>query len=161
MDQRLLDFLTQAPSFDLFEISCAIACILDDPERISEIRKRLHVGMPVQYFDNQRLTPAIVTALHPAKAHIQDSRTNKHWQIPYAAILIDESTSAMPQAAPEPTPQVDRNRFQVGDTVAFTDRHLRQRVGKLVRRNEKSVTIECEGETWRVGWGLLSKVIDV
>ncbi|MEN9865533.1 MAG: hypothetical protein RL748_1123 [Pseudomonadota bacterium] len=161
MDQRLLDFLTQAPSYELFEICCAIGRILDDPARISEIRKRLQAGMRVQYLDKKRLTPAVVVALYPAKVHIQDLSTNKHWQVHYAAILIDESTPAMPQAALVPKSQVDKNSFQVGDTVAFTDKYLHQRIGKVVRRNEKSVTVDCEGATWRVGWGLLSKVIDV
>lgn len=162
MDQRLLDFLTQAPTFDLYQISCAIDRILDDPARIIAVRRRLHQGMKVQYFNGQQLVFANVAAMNPTKVHIQDLSTGKFLQVHYAAIFLDESTpNPLPQAEPAPAPRVDKNSFQVGDTVSFSDKHLRQRVGKVVRRNEKSVTVECDGEIWRVGWGILRKVIDV
>jgi hypothetical protein len=162
MDQRLLDSLTHASSFDLFQLMMAIQRILDDPARMIKVRQRLHVGMQVQYFNHHIIGPCRVIELRKDKVAVQDVNTHKHWLVPYAAILIDDSVqSVSPAAQPVPPVQVDRNSFQVGDTVGFTDKYLNQRVGKVVRRNEKTVTVYCDGDSWRVPWRILTKIIDV
>jgi hypothetical protein len=159
MNQQLLDNLTHASSFDLYQLMMAIQRILDDPARAIEIHQRLHVGMQVQYFDNRTVAPCRVTELRKNKVAVQDLNTNQYWLLPYTAILIDGS--AAPAAKPPPPPAVDRSSFQVGDTVGFTDKYLNQRVGKVTRCNEKTATVDCAGSSWRVSWHLLNKIIDV
>jgi hypothetical protein len=43
----------------------------------------------------------------------------------------------------------------------FTDKHLRERIGKIVRMNPKTRSLDCDGEQWRVAPALLRKVIDL
>jgi hypothetical protein len=38
--------------------------------------------------------------------------------------------------------------------VSFTDQNLQHRVGLIVRINQRTATLDCDGQTWRVGFGL-------
>ena len=58
MDTRLLDALRIAPSIDLYELSLALNQMLNDPRRILEVRRHLHLGAQVMYFDHRRGTLA-------------------------------------------------------------------------------------------------------
>jgi hypothetical protein len=55
----------------------------------------------------------------------------------YAAILLDATAAPMQKEAPPPRPQ----EFIIGDTVGFTDNHMNERVGTVVRLNSKTASI--------------------
>lgn len=162
MDSRLLDALRNAPSLDLYELSLAIGRMLDDPRRILEVRRHLHLGAQVMYFDHRRgaLAPGRVLQLQPTTVTVQDDLTRAHWKLPYAAIVADPAQH--PEPVPPTRPQrVDPAEFKLGDTVSFTDKHLRERIGTITRLNTKTCSLLCDGEQWRVSPGLLRKVIDL
>jgi hypothetical protein len=162
MDSRLLDALRNAPSLDLYELSLALNQMLADPRRVLDVRRHLHLGAQVMYFDHRRgtLAPGRVLQLHATSATVQDTVTQTHWKLPYAAIVADPAQRAE-QAPPMPPRPVDAAVFKLGDTASFTDKHLRERIGTVTRINAKSCSLLCDGEQWRVSPGLLRKVIDL
>ena len=162
MDTRLLDALRNAPSLDLYELSLAINQMLTDPRRILEVRRHLHPGAQVMYFDHRRgtLAPGRVLQLQPTNAIVQDDITRTHWKLPYAAIVADPAQRAE-QAAQAPPRRADVAEFKLGDTVGFTDKHLRERIGTITRMNTKTYSLICDGEQWRVSPALLRKIIDL
>lgn len=162
MDTRLLDALRIAPSIDLYELSLAIGQMLNDPRRILEVRRHLHLGAQVMYFDHRRgtLSPGRVLQLQATNATVQDDVSRTHWKLPYAAIVADPVQRAE-QAAQAPPRRPDVATFKLGDTVSFTDKHLRERIGTITRMNTKTYSLLCDGEQWRVSPGLLRKIIDL
>lgn len=162
MDSRLLDALRNAPSLDLYELSLALDQMLADPRRILDVRRHLHLGAQVMYFDHRRgaLAPGRVLQLHATSATVQDIATHTRWKLPYAAIVADpaQRTEQPPPIPPRP---VEASTFKLGDTVGFTDKHLRERIGTVTRINAKSCSLLCDGEQWRVSPGLLRKIIDL
>jgi len=163
MDNRLLDALRNAPSLDLYELSLAIGQMLTDPQRILDVRRHLHLGAQVMYFDHRRgrLAPGRVLQLLPTQVTLQDDITRTQWTLPYAAIVADPAQSIeqdAPQVRPRPS---DMPAFKLGDTVSFTDKHLREHVGTIVRMNTKTCSLLCDGEQWRVSPALLRKIIDL
>lgn len=162
MDTRLLDALRNAPSLDLYELSLAITQMLSDPARILEVRRHLQLGAQVMYFDHRRgtLVPGRILQLQPTTATVQDDISRAHWKLPYAAIVVDQTqhVSQMPPVRPQ---RVAVTEFKLGDTVSFTDKHLRERIGNIIRMNTKTYSLLCDGEQWRVSPGLLRKVIDL
>ncbi len=51
--------------------------------------------------------------------------------------------------------------MSVGDTVGFLDRSQQQRSGRIIRLNDKTVTLLCNNqEEWRVYYGLLHRVVE-
>ena len=77
--------------------------------------------------------------------------------MPYAAIQID--AASMPRA--EPHTRLDRQAFAVGDTVSFEGRDLIVHFGTIERLNQKTATVSCDGQQWRVSYALLRPVIDL
>ena len=161
----ILDSLWQAPSAELYRLYLAIGKMLDDPRRILEIRQRLHLGMAVNYIGNNPLGPpaqGTIVELRQTQAVIQDSTTRRRWGVLYAAI-IPETSSAQPHVEPTPPPGTQREEFFIGDTVGFTDKHLSERVGIIVRLNAKTASIavnDTDGH-WRVSYALLRKIVDI
>lgn len=162
MDIRLLDALRNAPSLDLYELSLALHRMLDDPHRILEVRRHLHLGAQVMYFDHRhgKLAPGRVMQLRPTNATVQDDITRTHWKLPYAAIVADPAQRAQ-QEPLAPTRRADATAFKLGDTVSFTDKHLREHIGTITRVNPKTCSLLCDGEPWRVPPGMLRKIIDL
>jgi len=80
--------------------------------------------------------------------------------------VLAEPTSAAqqpPHASPPTPPRAQRADFRVGDTVSFTDQHLRERISTIVRINQKTASIESDPNEghWRVSFALLRKVVDL
>jgi hypothetical protein len=161
----ILDSLRQAPSAELYRLYLAIGKMLDDPRRILEVRQHLHLGMAVSYIGDNPLGPpsqGTVVELRHGQAIVQDSVSRRRWALPYAAIVPD-STAAPIHPEPAPPPRAQREEFFVGDTVGFTDKHLSERVGTIVRLNSKTASIavtDSEGH-WRVSYGLLRRIVDL
>jgi hypothetical protein len=151
-----------ASSLELYELSVAINRMLADPLRILEVRQHLHPGAQVMYYDERRgtLAPGRIVQLQPSYAIVQDDIARTQWKLSYAAIVADPSPHAeqTPQAPPR---HADMAAFKPGDTVSFTDKHLREHIGTITRMNAKTCSILCDGEQWRVSPALLSKIIDL
>lgn len=45
--------------------------------------------------------------------------------------------------------------------MTFTDKNLQHRVGLIVRVNQHTATLDCDGQQWRVAFGLLRHLVDV
>ena len=162
MDTRLIDALRIAPSIDLYQLSLAVSQMLSDQQRILEVRRHLHLGAQVMYFDHRRgtLAPGRVLQLQATTATVQDDITRTHWKLPYAAIVADPAQRAEHTSQAPPRPP-DVTVFKLGDTVSFTGKHLRDRIGTITRMNTKTYSLLCDGEKWQVSPGLLRKVVDV
>lgn len=165
MIQLSLDNLRQAPSGELYRLYLIIGKMLDDPQRTLQVRQSLRLGMTVGYVADDPFGAARqgrVVELRATQAVIEDLNSRQRWAVRYAAIVPDGS---YPEAKPEPAPPPRANpeAFFVGDTVGFTDKHLRERVGTIVRLNQKTASIACSGTEghWRVSYGLLRRVVDV
>ena len=159
MDTRLLELLRNAPTLDLYRLSLMVEQLLGDPERILAIRARLHPGARVQFYHHQRheLVAATVIELWKTEVGIRDDATHEQWRLPYVAVVPD----AAARAAPPPPAPMERSMFKVGDKAGFTDKHLRERVGTVIRVNEQTISLDCDGQRWRVSPHFLRKVIDV
>lgn len=165
MIQLSLDNLRQAHSSELYRLYLMIGKLLDDPQRTLQVRQGLHLGMTVSYVaDDPFGAPrqARILELRATQAVIEDLTSRQRWAIRYAAIVPD---GTHPDAQPEPAtpPRTNPEEFFIGDTVGFTDKHLRERIGIIVRLNQKTASIACsdtEGH-WRVSYGLLRRIVDV
>ncbi|WP_434667614.1 hypothetical protein P5W99_35805 [Paraburkholderia sp. A3BS-1L] len=162
----ILDTLRQAPSAELYRLYLAIGKMLDDPRRILEVRQRLHLGMSVDYVGDNPLEPlsqGTIVELRHTQAVVQDSRSRRHWAIPYAAIVPGSTAPVVHPEPPPPSPRAKREEFFIGDTVGFTDKHLNECIGTIVRLNAKTASIAVTGSEghWRVSYGLLRHIVDL
>jgi hypothetical protein len=170
---KLIEDLPMATSAELYQLSWVIEQLLADPRRIVQARAQLHTGQQIQYLSwhDGKLRSARVVGMHGDHVAIHDEAYSKAFKVHYAAILT-EPTGAPTESGstpadveltkPTPPPEVaSRADFRVGNRVTFTDKHLQHRVGLIVRVNQHTATLDCDGQKWRVAFELLRHLVDV
>ncbi len=170
---KLIEDLPMATSAELYQLSWVIERLLADPRRIVQVRSQLHTGQQIQYFSWQdgKLRAARVVGMHGDHVAVHDPGYAKPFKVHYAAIVAEpgestaqgSATSAASQPTqPSPPPEVaSRVDFRVGNRVTFTDKNFERRVGLIVRINQQTATLDCDGQKWRVGFELLQHLVDV
>lgn len=151
--------LNSASAFDLYRLRAAIDRVMDQPGWIDAVRSQLQVGQAIQYFDPQanRAHQGQILELRRKQAVVLDMGTQKRWLISYAAVNLD---GADVEIRERPKQGLGRNEVAIGDVVGFIDREHQQRSGRIVRLNDKTVTLNCGNQQWRVAYGLLHRVVE-
>jgi hypothetical protein len=168
---KLIEDLPMASSAELYQLSWVIEQLLADPRRIVQARAELHTGQQVQYlhWDDGKMRAARVVAMKDRRVTVFDEASRSHFTLPYAAIVTmpsselgNDGADASGPAKPAPPPEIaSRADFRVGHRVSFTDQHLQHRVGLIVRISQRTATLDCDGQTWRVAFGLLRPLVDI
>ena len=167
---KLIEDLPMASSAEQYQLSWVIEQLLADPRRIVQARADLHTGQQVQYlhWDDGKMRAARVVAMKDRRVTVLDEASRTQFTLPYAAIVTTPSTGpdsgaeASVSAKPTPPPEIaSRADFRVGNQVSFTDQHLQHRVGLIVRINQRTATLDCDGQTWRVAFGLLRPLVNI
>lgn len=170
---KLIEELPMATSAELYQLNWVIEQLLADPRRIVQARAQLHLGQQVQYLQwaDGKLRSARVVGMHGGHVALHDAAYSKPFKVHYAAILTEPraaSTESGPTAAnvefarPAPPPEVaGRADFRIGNRVTFIDKNLQHRVGLIVRVNQHTATLDCDGQKWRVAFELLRHLADV
>jgi hypothetical protein len=166
-DPKLLDALSRASSLELFQLQTIIERMLADPKRIIAVRLNMHLGQTVRFLDwrDGQMRSGKVVDLRDTQVVLHEPATRREWKLPYAAIEppaagveLAPAESATPPAMPLP----QRSDFRCGEKVAFEDRYLTTQVGIITRINQRTATIDTgDGQSWRVGFGLLRHVVDI
>lgn len=158
---ELIQLLDQATAFDLYRLRAALDNMIDDPKRLIEVKAALRLGQQVQFYDtaSNQIHEVIVERIKQTRAHVRHCESNSRWDIPLCAINVrgvDTSISEQQKQG------LTKNELHVGEVVGFVDRSGIERSGKVIRLNQKSVTIDDHsGGSWRVGYSLLHKVINI
>lgn len=171
---KLIEELPMASSAELYQLSWVIEQLLADPRRLVQARAQLHTGQQVQYLQwaDGKLHSGRVVGMHGDHVAIHDAAYSKPFKVHYGAIVAEPgATSAGSDSAPaaevkpdklRPPPEIaGRADFRVGNRVTFTDTNLQHRVGLIVRVNQHTATLDCDGQKWRVAFGLLRHLVDV
>lgn len=151
--------LNNASAFELYRLRAAIDRVLDQSGWMDAVRSRLRVGQAVEYFDPaaNRSHQGQILELRRKQAVVLDLATQKCWLISYAAINLD---GADVEIREKPQQGLGRNEVGIGEVVGFLDRNHQQRSGRILRLNDKTVTLMCGTQQWRVAYGLLHRVVD-
>jgi hypothetical protein len=152
--------LNSASAFELYRLRAAIDRVLGEPRWLQAIQSRLKVGQEVQFFDERanKLKRGQVLEMRRKELVVLDLDDIARWILPYAAINIDGIDVDIREQKPQ---GLGRNEVARGDVLGFLDREQQQRIGTVIRLNDKTVTLQCDKVQWRVGYGLLHRVVDV
>ena len=156
----VLKALNEASGFELYRLRAAIDHVLDEPRWQQAVRRRLLPGQPVEYFNARKNALCRGTVVEFGRKHvvIEEAAGGERWRVSYAAINLD----GVDVAIRNPPPQgLARHEVAVGDLIGFVDREHRQRSGRVTRLNDRTVTVDCQGQKWRVAYALLHRVVDV
>jgi len=151
--------LNQASAFELYRMRAAIDRVLDESRWLQAVQTRLKVGQPVQFFDPQAnaLRRGQVLEMRRKQVVVLDLDDTVRWVISYAAINLDGADVQIREQKPQ---GLGRNEVAIGEVVGFLDRDQQQRTGRVIRLNDKTVTLQCEKGQWRVAYSFLHRVVD-
>jgi len=156
---EVIKALNQASAFELYRMRSAITRVLDEPRWLQAIQARLQIGQDIEYFDGQAnaLRHGKLLEMRRKQAVILDRDDGKRWLLPYVAINLDGQDV---QIREQPQQGLGRNEVAAGDVVGFLDRNQSQRSGWVIRLNDKTVTLLCGKQQWRVAYAFLHRVVD-
>ncbi|MDZ7833520.1 MAG: hypothetical protein U5L07_17380 [Desulfobacterales bacterium] len=158
---NILNELNKASLFDLYRLKVAINQQLENPQRLSEIKKRLKPGQNISYFDEEenRLIDAKVLKIMRTRLLVQNIHDQKKWNIPLYYVNLDEVNTDISDQSQE---GLSKSQLKVGDLVGFRDRVNDDVNGKIIRLNQKTATIITSTNTkWRVPYELLHFIYDI
>lgn len=164
-DAALIDALNRATSLELYQMGALIERLMTDPRRIVAIRKDLHLGQVVRFYEarSDKILLGRIVDMRDTSLTLQGTEFRGEWKLPYAAIeppqpgVRPEPAPPAPPAAPKPT----RADFGRGDKVSFTDKHLQVHVGIITRCNPKTASVDSDGQAWSVPYRALARVVDI
>lgn len=165
---RMIEALQDAPSLQLYQMRSLIDTMLAEPKRTMAARATLHLGQAVMFVDFRtgQIRHGKLIARHDTQATVLEEEVRRSWKIPYVAIAPakagpgDQTKPYEPP--PEPAVQPGRGELGLGDKVTFDDGKGHTHVGMIKRVNRRTATLETmDGRTWRVGFDLLRRVVEV
>ena len=156
---NIINSFSEASAFELYRLRAAIDRVLDEPRWLQAVQVRLRVGQEVTYFDPQAnaLRRGRVLEMRRKQAVVLDLDDARRWIISYAAINLD---GADVQIREHKQQGMGRNEIAVGDMVGFVDRDQQQRTGRVLRLNDKTVSLQCGNIQWRVAYQFLHRVVE-
>lgn len=157
---QILDALQKASAFDLYRLRAAIDIELERPRWVMSIQAQLRPGQEITYFNpgSNRLIKAVLLEFRRKNAAVKDLDTGKSWLIPYAAINLD---GADVEIREQPQEGLSRQSLSIGDLVGFMDAENQQQCGRIIRLNDRTVTLDAGSRRWRVSYSLLHRVVDI
>lgn len=158
---KIIEILNKASSFDLYRLKVAINQQLEDPHRLSEIKKCLRPGQKISYFDEaeNRLIEAIVLKIMRKRLLVQNIHDQEKWEIPIYYVNLDGVNTDINHPSKE---GLDKSQLKVGDRVGFQDRQNNDLSGQIIRLNPKTATIITSTNTkWLVAYEYLYLIYDI
>jgi len=157
---RIIEDLNQASLFDLYRLRIAIDHLLENPQRVAEIKKHLKPDQIIHYFDPtaNRLIEATVIELKRTQILVRNSHDQQLWNIPFYWINLDEVNTDINVSSQM---KLSKSQLKVGDIVGFQDKQNNDMHGEIIRLNQKTASIKTSLNTeWRVGYNWLHLIID-
>ncbi len=152
----------------MFELSNIVDRLLADPRRIMAIRQQLNLGKTVQFMEwrTGQMRSGKVVELKSNQVTVHEDGTRMRWKLSYAGIdpggSDERIDSPSPSVGDAPVHKPGPQDFRRGDKVLFTDKYLQLQVGTITRINQRTATVDCEGEAgWRVPFAMLRHVMDI
>lgn len=158
---KILKELNEASLFDLYRLKVSINQQLENPQRLSQIKKCLKPGQAIRYFDEKenRLIAAYVLKIMRTRVLVQNNHDHEKWEIPLFYVNLAEVNTDIIDPSQE---GLSKSQLKVGDMIGFQDKQNNDVNGRIVRLNQKTATIITSTNTkWRVAYEYLHLIYDI
>lgn len=158
---EIITQLEQASPFQLWRLRSLIDKMLDDPNKLLEVRRKLYIGQHITYFEsveNREVSATILKILH-SHVLVKNIHDDEEWKLPLYMLNIE----GLPTDVAGDRQKVNRLTLKVGEKVGFINHKQDNKIfcGVVTKLNTKTATIKIlTGEMWRVSYGALFYVLD-
>jgi hypothetical protein len=157
--QPVFQDLQTASDFELFRLKTAIEKLLEDPERINALRKKLAVGMQIEYF-NQEENRSILCELLEIKrtrATVREIETDKRRTLPFYYLNLEHIATEL---VANNKRGMSKAELHIGLTVGFVNsQNNEDYIGQVVKLNPKRAVLLVDNQKWQVPYQILFPII--
>jgi|TARA_B110000240_G_scaffold190098_1_gene230867 hypothetical protein len=157
--QDIFQELQTASDFELFRLKAAIEKLLEDPERINTLRKKMVVGMQLDYFNEveNRSIACELIEIKRTRATVREIETGQRWTIPFHYLNLDHITTKL---VVNNKRGMSKAELHIGLTVGFVNSQNNQDyIGQVVKLNPKRAVLLVSNEKWQVPYQMLFPII--
>lgn len=156
--EEILAAFQQASAFDLYRLRTLLDRVLDDAKRINPIKTQLRLGQQISFFNpsTQQEISGTLLEFRRKDVIVQRAGSLQHWSVPYVAINVEGIDVKIRE---HHRVGLSPHEVAVGDTVGFLGRDQQQMQGRVLRINDKTVTLISNGAKWRVSYALLHRIL--
>ena len=159
--EKLSRELKQATLFDLWRLNSTIDLMLNDPQRIRQVKRQLKVGMTISYFEDSenRLVDAEIVAIRRTRVSVRNLHDLRKWDLPFSMLNLGDASVDLSQLVDHKN--VSRASLKVGDQVGWTHNNGDELYGVVIKLNPARAVIKLSNnDTWRVSYAMLFAVLD-
>ncbi len=149
-----------ASDFELFRLRSAIDKLLEDPERINALRKKMVVGMQLDYFNEEenRSIACELLDIKRTRATVREIETGKRWALPFCHLNLDHIATEL---VANNKRGMSKAELHIGCTVGFVNSQNNQDyIGEVVKLNPKRAVLLVGNEKWQVPYQMLFSIIN-
>lgn len=157
--QAIFQELQTASDFELFRLKSAIEKLLEDPDRINALRKKMVVGMQLDYFnvEENRSIPCELIEIKRTRANVREIETGKRWTLPFHYLNLDHIATKL---VVNNKRGMSKAELHIGLTVGFVNSQNNQDyIGQIVKLNPKRAVLLVNNEKWQVPYQMLFPII--
>lgn len=157
--QHVFEQLESASDFELYRLKIAIQKVLDDPERVQQLKQRIHVGMKVMYFcpDRNTSVSCSVKQVNRSRAVVKECLSQQEWTVPFYFLNLENVETELMSTR---TTGMSKAEISIGDTVGFFHQKKNQELmGRVVKLNPKRAVVNVEGFQWGVPYTMLFPIL--
>ncbi|MFT7412840.1 MAG: hypothetical protein ACI9J4_001203 [Paraglaciecola sp.] len=157
--QDIFQELQTASDFELFRLKAAIEKLLEDPERINTLRKKMVVGMQLDYFNEveNRSIACELIEIKRTRATVREIETGQRWTLPFHYLNLDHITTKL---VVNNKRGMSKAELHIGLTVGFVNSQNNQDyIGQVVKLNPKRAVLLVSNEKWQVPYQMLFPII--
>jgi hypothetical protein len=158
--QSVFQELQTASDFELLRLKVAIEQLLEDPERINALRKKMVVGMLLDYFNEEenRSIPCELLDIKRTRAIVREVETGKRWTLPFYYLNLDHIATKL---VANNKRGMSKAELYIGYTVGFVNsKNNQDYIGQIVKLNPKRAVLLVGNEEWQVPYQMLFDIID-
>ncbi|WP_122055704.1 hypothetical protein [Vibrio sp. Evd11] len=157
--QHIFEELESATDFELFRLKSAIEKVLEDPDRTHALKRKIQVGMTVEYFCTERNKALLCTVLKVGRSRvsIREQDTGQQWSLPFYFLNLDhvETTLVSNKAV-----GLSKAELAIGETVGFINSKDNQEyIGQVSKLNPKRAVVLVGNTGWTVPYSMLFPVL--
>eukprot|EP01035_Chromulina_nebulosa_P022502 gene22502-29139_t len=153
--------MAKASLFDIYRLNVAMTALLEQPDKIANIKRNLKIGMHISYFSvrQNKLVDAVIEEIQRTNVYVRDKRDGQKWGVPFYALNLSNVNTDI--HTKQPQEKYDRNQFHVGEHISFLGKNEIETYGIITQLNPKTASIVTRDKSrWRVSYSHLFKIVD-
>jgi len=158
--QHVFQELQSASDFELFRLKVAVEKLLQDPDRVDTLRKKMTVGMQLEYFceERNRSIRCSLLDIKRTRATVKELDTEKVWTLPFYYLNLDHIPTEL---TTNKKCGMSKAELYIGCRVGFISKRDNQEyIGKILKLNPKRALISIDNSTWTVPYMMLFPIIN-